>query len=614
VQTEFDLRRNFMIRKKIGVFSMYALVALLTALFIAISVFAQTIVDMKEGRIADGVDINWGGGAICALAAGTVPVIDKLSLEGASGDVKAGGSFKVAVELKDFDKSITGSGVVFKNKDTGATISAGGDNVALADGKYINVAVSENAKGGVYVIERLVLQDEDLNTHIFYNSDLYNANYSASSKTALSENQKLSVTVVSSNMDTAPPTLTAYEIEKSDVAAGEEIIFAVEAEDEAQTSKDVYNNDVTYSASGLNSLKVTWQRQPEEGETGTILGKYTFTTKVSFADLKKNGNVYQGTFKVPSVLVAGEYVVKNIELDDKSGNSTVYVNPDVDIWEDLFGGEDTRNHLSDEICSLYMDITGTKTGDGAETKTTSAAKKGSSTKTGSAEQTDNTDSTTKAGISATKSVINSAPSIESFTVNSFGKMAAYLTLKGAEDAELGDSLDDDTKAYASQSFRFSVVADLLAIEDNSSLSVGRVLDGDVYDNARLIVRNRASRSVVFDIDLLDESGISVQPDGIVSISTDLPEDFNADNVSVYRISEDGNSCTKLDSTINGSRISFDTDHFSIFVIAQDADGTVSTAASPRTADEAPLEALGFVLAAAFMAFAVNAGKMRKQGM
>jgi hypothetical protein len=175
-------------------------------------------------------------------------------------------------------------------------------------------------------------------------------------------------------------------------------------------------------------------------------------------------------------------------------------------------------------------------------------------------------------------------------------------------------MDDDTKAYASQSFRFSVVADLLAVEDNSSLSVGRVLDGDVYDNARLIVRNKASRSVVFDIDLLDESGISVQPDGIVSISTDLPEDFNADNVSVYRISEDGNSCTKLDSTITGSRISFDTDHFSIFVIAQDADGTVSASASPRTADEAPLETLGFVLAAAFVAFAANARKMRKQGM
>jgi hypothetical protein len=600
-----------MIRKKIGVFSMYALAVLLTALLIAVSVFAQTIVDMKEGRIADGVDLNWGGGAMCALAAETAPVIDKLSLEGTSGDVNAGSSFKVAVELKDFNKSITGSGVVFKNKDTGATISAGGDNVALADGKYINVAVSENAKGGVYVIERLVLQDEDLNTHIFYNSDLYSANYSASTKTALSDGQKLSVTVDSSNMDTAPPTLTAYEIEKSDVAAGEEIIFAVEAEDEAQAAKDVYNNDVTYSASGLNALKVTWQRQPEEGETEKILGKYAFTTKVSFADLKKNGNAYQGTFKVPSSLVLGRYVVKNIEIDDKSGNSTVYVNPDVDIWDDLFGSEDTRNRLSDEICSLYMDITGTKTGDSAETKATSAAKKENTTKTGSAGQTD---SSTKIGISAIKSVINSEPTIESFTMNSFGKMSAYLTLKGAEDEELGDDLDDDTKAYASQSFRFSVVADLLAIEDNSSLSVGRVLDGDVYDNARLIVRNKASKSVVFDIGLLDESGISVQPDGIVSISTDLPEDFNADNVSVYRISEDGNSCTKLDSKITGSRVSFETDHFSIFVIAQDADGTVSASASPRTADEAPLEALGFVLSAAFMAFAVNAGKMRKQGM
>jgi hypothetical protein len=199
--------------------------------------------------------------------------------------------------------------------------------------------------------------------------------------------------------------------------------------------------------------------------------------------------------------------------------------------------------------------------------------------------------------------------VESFSLNSFGKMAAYVVLK-AEEADILDTLEDDEREYAEQNFRFSVSADSDAIEENSSVAVGRILSGDTYENAKNVVKSRSLKSVVFDIDLRDESGTSVQPDGVVSVSTDLPEDFDKSKVSVYRLSDDGKKCYKLDSTISGERVMFTTDHFSVFVISEDADSTVSAAASPRTADDAPIAALAAVLVGAIAVLAVN---LRKSG-
>lgn len=574
-----------MVTRRLKIVSAYALGALFALLLIAVSVMAQTIIDMKGGRIADGIELPFAAETMYAMADTqnvTAPVIDTLGIEGAD-NVKAGGRFRVAVVLKDYNKSIKGAGIVLKNPDTGSMISAGGDNTALTDGKYIDVAIPEYAQGGVYVVDRVVLMDSDMKTHIYYNPDIYNSNYISDTKTALTDNQKkLSVTVVSDKKDNSAPKLYSYEIEKNSASAGEEIMFAVEAEDISEIVKDVYNNDVTNNASGLASFKVNWERQQDESEKSSWLGRYSFAIETAFADLKQNNNVYYGIFRIPSSYTAGKYMIRNIEIEDKAGNKSVYVNPDVDQWDGLYGSTDNRNKLSDSVCGIYLNIT-----DGKE--------KGTDTK--------NSQHTTASVIGIGASVV------ERFELNSFGRMAAHVVVTPAE--ETMENLDSDTKVYAKQNFRFTATADANILGDDNKLLVNRVVSGSEYDNARRIVKNKSSKSVVFDIDILDGDGQSVQPAGLVSITADIPDGFDKDKVSVYRMSDDGKTCYKLDSTVSGDKVLFDTDHFSIFIIAQDTDGVAMMSQAPRTADEAPIAALGFVVASAMLAIAINVKKSKQ---
>lgn len=576
-----------MVIRKLKVIGAYVIGVLFAILLIVVSVMAQTIIDMKGGRIADGIELPFAAETMYAMAdtqSVAAPVIDTLGIEGVD-NIKSGSRFRVSVVLKDYNKSIKGAGIVIKNPDTGCMISAGGDNTALTDGKYIDVAVPDYTQGGVYVVDRVVLMDSDMKTHIYYNPDIYNSDFISDTKTALTDNQKkLSVTVVSDKKDNSAPKFYSYEIEKKSASAGEEIMFAVEAEDISEVVKDVYNNDVVYNSSGLGSLKVNWERQPDESEKASLLGRYSFVIETAFADLKQNNNVYYGTFRIPSSYPEGKYMVKNIEIVDKAGNKSVYINPDIDQWNGLYVSTDNRNKLPDSVCGLYLDIAGGK-------------EKGTDTK--NVQQT-------------TASVIGIGSSVaERFELNSFGRMAAHVIVTSADESEIMGDLDDDTKTYARQNFRFAATADSNVIGDDNKLSVNRVVGGDEYNNARRIVKNRASKSVVFDIDILDENGQAVQPAGLVSITADIPDGFDKDKLSVYRMSDDGKTCYKMESTVNGDKVLFDTDHFSIFVIAQDADGTAMMSQAPRTADEAPLAALGFVVASAMMAIVINVKKSKQ---
>lgn len=576
-----------MVIRKLKVVGAYVIGVLFAILLIVVSVMAQTIIDMKGGRIADGIELPFAAETMYAMAdtqSVAAPVIDTLGIEGVD-NIKSGSRFRVSVVLKDYNKSIKGAGIVIKNPDTGCMISAGGDNTALTDGKYIDVAVPDYTQGGVYVVDRVVLMDSDMKTHIYYNPDIYNSDFISDTKTALTDNQKkLSVTVVSDKKDNSAPKFYSYEIEKKSASAGEEIMFAVEAEDISEVVKDVYNNDVVYNSSGLGSLKVNWERQPDESEKASLLGRYSFVIETAFADLKQNNNVYYGTFRIPSSYPEGKYMVKNIEIVDKAGNKSVYINPDIDQWNGLYVSTDNRNKLPDSVCGLYLDIAGGK-------------EKGTDTK--NVQQT-------------TASVIGIGSSVaERFELNSFGRMAAHVIVTSADESEIMGDLDDDTKTYARQNFRFAATADSNVIGDDNKLSVNRVVGGDEYNNARRIVKNRASKSVVFDIDILDENGQAVQPAGLVSITADIPDGFDKDKLSVYRMSDDGKTCYKMESTVNGDKVLFDTDHFSIFVIAQDADGTAMMSQAPRTADEAPLAALGFVVASAMMAIVINVKKSKQ---
>lgn len=99
-------------------------------------------------------------------------------------------------------------------------------------------------------------------------------------------------------------------------------------------------------------------------------------------------------------------------------------------------------------------------------------------------------------------------------------------------------------------------------------------------NAKTVLKEKINkeRFTAYDISLLNSKNEKIQPKGVLSITTLIPSGYDTNKVAVYRINDD-NTYTELKSTIANGKITFETDHFSTYVIAEKA-----VAASPKTGD------------------------------
>lgn len=99
-------------------------------------------------------------------------------------------------------------------------------------------------------------------------------------------------------------------------------------------------------------------------------------------------------------------------------------------------------------------------------------------------------------------------------------------------------------------------------------------------NAKTVLKEKINkeRFTAYDISLLNSKNEKIQPKGVLSITTLIPSGYDTNKVAVYRINDD-NTYTELKSAIANGKITFETDHFSTYVIAEKA-----VAASPKTGD------------------------------
>jgi len=83
---------------------------------------------------------------------------------------------------------------------------------------------------------------------------------------------------------------------------------------------------------------------------------------------------------------------------------------------------------------------------------------------------------------------------------------------------------------------------------------------------------------VLDIKLLSKlTGAEIQPDGSLKITLDIPAGLNkANKLTVYRLVEGDGSMKKLDTSVEGDKITFATDHFSTYVIVEEKVETPTT--------------------------------------
>lgn len=167
-----------------------------------------------------------------------------------------------------------------------------------------------------------------------------------------------------------------------------------------------------------------------------------------------------------------------------------------------------------------------------------------------------------------------------------------------------NKLDAQAKAVLNQSFTFDVKAGNGVIPSGTSMKISKVVTGTQYSDAKAVTNAVADKIAVFEIDLLSSSNAKIQPNGKLSITTDIPSGFDASRVAVYRLSTDGKSYTKLSSSVSGGKVSFETDHFSTYMIVQESAEAVAVKA-PVTGDNAPVALLVFVLLSAMVTLGVS---------
>ncbi len=104
------------------------------------------------------------------------------------------------------------------------------------------------------------------------------------------------------------------------------------------------------------------------------------------------------------------------------------------------------------------------------------------------------------------------------------------------------------------------------LDKNAEFRIENVLE-DHKDYSKISnMFKKANKIKVYDIGYYLEDK-KIQPNGEVIVELDIPQDFDANNIAVFRV-EDNGTLTKLISKVVGNKIQVSTNHFSYYIIAE----------------------------------------------
>lgn len=128
-----------------------------------------------------------------------------------------------------------------------------------------------------------------------------------------------------------------------------------------------------------------------------------------------------------------------------------------------------------------------------------------------------------------------------------------------------------------------LIADSGVLPAETQLIINQLTSGAVYDSVKLQISDISGKFTVFDISL-EKDGVTIQPDGTVTVKIPIPEGYDASKIKLYHIK--GDTRTEVAFTISGNYIIFTADSFSPYVIVEAANTqAVTTGTSTvRTGD------------------------------
>ena len=167
-----------------------------------------------------------------------------------------------------------------------------------------------------------------------------------------------------------------------------------------------------------------------------------------------------------------------------------------------------------------------------------------------------------------------------------------------------------TEATATDAAKAGATVTGTNVPTGATVTVNTVTDKDTLAKVDKAVKDTLSSKVgkyaVLDINMTDAAGTKIQPlnNGNVLVTIDVPSTLDANKgLVVYRM-EDNATLTELKTSVENGKVSFETNHFSTYIVAEKAavaeETTTAAAAketttaktnSPKTGDAAPVAAL-----------------------
>lgn len=130
---------------------------------------------------------------------------------------------------------------------------------------------------------------------------------------------------------------------------------------------------------------------------------------------------------------------------------------------------------------------------------------------------------------------------------------------------------DDILQLKDKSTNIKLETTTAVVPTGTTLTAEKVTKGDNYNTVVKAVEKDVSKFVLYDINLVNNNS-KIQPNGKVKVSIPVPEGYDTRKIVVYRVAEDGTK-TKYDTTITDGYITFETDHFSNYVVAEKTTST-----------------------------------------
>ena len=148
----------------------------------------------------------------------------------------------------------------------------------------------------------------------------------------------------------------------------------------------------------------------------------------------------------------------------------------------------------------------------------------------------------------------------------------------------------------------SIKANAGVIPEGAALETAAVTSGANFTLAETALKSDHEKFTLFDINLLKD-GAKVNPNGKVTVSIPVPEGYTASACKIYRIESDGKK-TDMDAKLENGFLVFETDHFSLYAVAQ-------VKPVPETGDASNFSHYTFMALALGALMLTGLGKKRK---